>query len=205
MRSVRALIIGDMKNFPLLILLALLVSLAACEEHVDLSDQKRHTINEFSFSIPANWEVIQEAEEKGVRYLHIESPGLALVQVAVYDQEASFTLREYSNYSIENTEKKTLFGSRNEGTLKTIKKSFAGKVLTGYRNEYIWTIIVFPSQQVTEFFKLPNKNRGVFITTMAPEDNLIKVEKGFDLIISSFRQERRPNKRMQSDAAQPRR
>jgi len=189
MRSVRALINDSMKNSQLLILIAILVSLAACEEHVDLSDQKRHAINGFSFSIPANWEVIQEAEERGVSYLYIESPGLAIVQVTIYDQKASFTLREYAMYSIENTEKRTSFGSRNEGTLKKIKKSFAGKKLNGYRNEYIWTLVVFPSQQVTEFFKFPNKDRGIFITTMAPEDNLDKVEKGFDLIISSFTQE----------------
>ncbi len=182
------ILIGRMKKSQLIILIAILISLSACENYADINNHKKQLIGEFSFSLPANWEVIQEVAESGFRYLYVESPGLAIVQVAVYDQDASYTLREYAKYSIEHTEE-GVFGRRNEGTLQKIIKSFRGKKYSGYRNEYVWTIVVFRSLYHTEFFKLQSKDKDVFITTMAPVENLGKVGKGFELIISSFGKE----------------
>lgn len=70
----------------------LLFALLGCEKAADISSPVKYEKENVSFLYPQNWKITDDAIQKGVRYLIVESPADAIFIVKIYSKKMLFHL-----------------------------------------------------------------------------------------------------------------
>ena len=174
---------GSLKHSILAIALCLV---SACEREADLDNLAEYSNGDMKFTMPGNWAVTEDVEEDGFRYLFIETSGDAIVVITAYPLEDSIPLRDYVDWTIESSVEEFPIGSRDAGSVMEIRKPVADRVYGGFRNEFVVTLAGIEVPHTATYFGFATKRRAAYISTQVATEDLDKVDRGFDLVISTF-------------------
>lgn len=171
--------------------LILLIFLTSCEYGADLDNQRKYSNKEISFSYPGNWQVTEDSESEGARYIFIESPGEAIMTIEIYDHEDSYDL-----YNFVQLERQLLLNEFPKlvqidapDVIKITEKTIAGEKMVGLSYEINMSIIGVDVPHVTEVFEISNAKKSAFLSAQVATEDRHLVSDGFDLILSSFKHE----------------
>jgi hypothetical protein len=175
-----------MKFLKYIIFITAFSTLGACEKQADLNNIEQYTKDGVSFSIPGNWSVTEDIEEDGFRYVFVETSGDAIVTVNTYLKEKSFPLREYVEWTIESSTNEMPVGSRNEGTISEIQTLIDEQTFQGYKNQFVVSLAGIEVPHIAEFYAKGSNSKIAYISSQVANEDLSKVQKGFELILSTF-------------------
>lgn len=175
------------------ILLAVLIStftlLTGCEREADLTHTSSYQKNGFSFSLPGNWEVKEDVQDEGYRYLLVSSPGDAMLIITQFQHKNTIKLRDYIDGIINSSSAEMPIGEREEGKLTAIERKLSGNVFKGYVNDFNISLAGISVPHTAEFFDISNKETDIFLFTQVSNEDRDKVKEGFDLVLSTFNAE----------------
>ncbi len=175
-----------MKTTGFFAFIIVLLALVTCERQADLNNPATYSSNGLDFSMPSNWKVTEDVEDSGFRYLFVETPGDAIVIVSIYSKQDSPALLEYVNWAIESSTREMPFGSRTEGSIAEIQKTIGQRRFSGYQNEFMVSVAVVDVPHITDYYLIETDSASVFLTTQVSVEDQAKVERGFDLILSTL-------------------
>jgi len=166
-----------------------LLFISSCsEKQADIINTKIYEVAHLSFSYPANWEVTEDIENEGVRFLFIESPGDAIIKVEVYDNGESFDLKEFVRLDIDAFKQEVpSILNLAEGKITPISRQYNQKEFNGYRYEFNISIANIDIPHVSDFFISVSPKKTAYITNQVAIEDLGKVSSGFKLVLSSFK------------------
>ena len=156
-----------------------------CGEQADLATAKEYSKDGLSFSIPGNWRVEEDAvNANGTRYVLVEVPD-AVIAVNIYSSERPMPFREYVEEMVESSSKMKI-GSRTRGTVSEVTGSFGGRVLQGYKNEFVVSIAGVGTPHEVEFYSFSSGKQIAYVSSAVAREDLPRIRKGFELMLSTF-------------------
>lgn len=171
----------------LAVLFSFLILLGCGERKADVKNAVLYNKEGVSFNLPGNWAVTEDEEDDGIRYLFVETPGDALVVIHVFANiDEAPRLEDYADFFVQESMNNMPVGSRSRGLITEIHKTLGDKAFHGYRNAFTATFVGQEYPHTVEFFSVSSSDRSAYLTTQVADEDLPKVEKGFEQIISSF-------------------
>lgn len=158
------------------------------ERNANVINSENYHKSGISFSYPGNWEVTEDLEENGYRYIFIESPGDAIAKIEIYDK-GNFKLSEFVELDIESlkSEMPKFFKLSDRGEIKELQKVIGEKLLKGYRYEFNLSILGVDVPHVTEYYMFQSKTESAYISNQVAVEDLSKVQNGFNIILDDFK------------------
>ena len=176
-----------MKYLKRTIYICFLVLLCACENNADLKNTKDYAKDGLTFTMPGNWNVTEDSDAEGYRYLIVETPGDAILTVNIFPKdESSLHLKEYVDWFIEETINNFPIGSRDEGIMTKISYSDGDKQFNGFKNEFTVSLVGVDIPHIAMFSTKESNLKIAYIHSQVAVEDLAKTEQGFELIQSSF-------------------
>ena len=176
-----------MRNPKLFLFLALFLVLSACERPADLENTDEYSRDGISFSLPGNWEVTEDVEDAGFRYLFVETPGGAIIVISAFPTEFSSSLLEHVEWTIQHAIDEMPIGKRSEGSVMEIQNTISDQAYSGYKNEFAISLAGFNVPHIAEFYRFTTNTKHAFIQFQVSIEDLSKVRGGFDLVLSTFK------------------
>ena len=163
--------------------------LFSCDEAADLSNSQTYMKNGVSFMLPGNWKVVDDFTEEGFRYIDIATSSDAVAGISVFSNGATISLEDYVDLIIDSFNEMLPVGSRNRGEILALKADNKRNVAKVIRNKFAITLASVEVPHTADFFQMKTNSDLVIIFTQTPDDDKELVQKGFDQLIHSFRQE----------------
>ncbi len=163
--------------------------LFACDEAADLSNSQAYVKDGVSFTLPGNWKVVDDFTEEGFRYIDIATSSDAVAGISVFSNGAAISLEDYVDLIIDSFNDMLPVGSRNRGEVFELETDNKDKVAKALRNQFAITLANVEVPHTADFFQMKANSDLIIIFTQTPDDDKELVQKGFDQLIHSFRQE----------------
>jgi hypothetical protein len=138
--------------------------------------------------MPANWRVTEDEDDHGFRYLFVETPGDAIITMNVFPSDRSKPFKQFVETFIESSRKElTSHVSIEDAKLSEIETKLEDRTLLGYKSEFVVSLsrVDVPHQQV--FYSFRSDTRVAYVSCQVAVEDLSKVEKGFELVLSTFK------------------
>lgn len=175
-----------MKSIIATISLLFVAMLAGCETPLDVSKTEEYSNNGISFTLPAAWDVTEDEDFEGFRYLSIEGSDTAALIANSYPIEASPTLNDYVHDMVEASVSDLTLGSRDKGTVSEITTTIGTQAFKGVQNTFTISMFGVDVPFTAKFYRRESASRVVYIMSQVATEDLDEVEKGFELVIASF-------------------
>ena len=166
--------------------LLLAFGLFACEEQADLSGSQTYAKDGVSFTLPGNWEVVEDIADEGFRYISIESSGDAVAGVSVFYNGVRIELEDYIDLIIDNFNDELPVGSRNRGEVFEFTPDNKENVVKAIRNQFAITLASVEVPHTSDFYEMKTDSDFAVIFTQVSDGDKDLVQKGFDQILNSF-------------------
>lgn len=173
-----------------ILLLTIIITLASCTEHqADIENVKQYENNGITFEYPGNWEVSEDIEESGFRYLFVEAPREAILKIEIYPKKESFTLLEFIDLDIKGFESEvpTGFTISDKSAITKTQKLVSGKLSTGYKYSFNLSALGTDVPHVQEYYMLNTDSKSVYVMTNVADEDLHLEETGFELILKTIK------------------
>jgi hypothetical protein len=153
----------------------LLLGLLACVFNIDIAagePLKRYDGKMVSFSYPAGWKM-KPGFLSGLEYnIMIENDESAILFITFHDYSDKKILKEIIREDQINTPETPV--SETAGTLSEVRRSFGGKIYSGFRREYSVTLSgdifsISKSKMRKEYFLIDCKPRSVEVAAQASD------------------------------------
>ncbi|KKJ78719.1 hypothetical protein WH95_01160 [Kiloniella litopenaei] len=178
--------IGMWKNICSLLLVFVLF---ACDEPADLANSQSYEKDGVSFILPGNWKVVGEEREEGFRYIDIATSTDAVAGISVFSNGAMFNLEDYVNLIIDSFNDLLPVGSRDRGDIVEFEVDQTDKVEKALRNQFSITLADVEVPHTADFYEMKVQSDRVIIFTQTTNEEKELVQKGFDQLIQSFKQD----------------
>lgn len=170
----------------LIVFLLVCFGLTACEQTGNTQSQTQYAHMGLSFAMPGNWKVTEDAHEEGFRYIHVETPGDAILTISILeDYEVEF-FDEYLSISMDAVIQSMPIGERDRGTLQPVMREINGIQSKGMKNQFVASFLGVDVPHVGEYQMILHAGNTIMFMSQTATEDLHKVEAGFDLIFKTF-------------------
>ncbi len=160
--------------------------LTACESSLDISKTKEYSKNGIHFTLPAQWDVTEDEDDEGFRYIVVEDSDVATLIINSYPTPSAPTLNDYVNDMIETSVADLTIGSREKGAISEISTTIGAQVFVGIQNSFTITLFGVEVPFTANFYDKKSDSQVVHIMSQAPTEDLADAAPGFELILASF-------------------
>ncbi|MDJ0986748.1 MAG: hypothetical protein QNJ26_14495 [Desulfobacterales bacterium] len=160
--------------------------LFGCERPADVASPLMYDHHSIRFSYPANWQVTEDVEQPGFRYLFVETPGDAIFIAQIYSEQYALTLDEFAESFSESTKQEVPIGKIEENVFFEAEKETTSGMQIGIKENFNIVLLGEKVPHTREYFSINTIDKRAFLISQAAAEDWIKVEPGFDLIFSSF-------------------
>ena len=170
-------------------ILVLLFFISACsEDQADIKNPLKYNKSDISFSYPSNWEVTEDTEIEGVRFIFIESSGDAITKIEVYSIDESYELKEYVELDIDAfvEEMPSMITVDGDNEIEEINTSIKGVEFNGYKYEFDISVVGIDVPHVSEFYSFYSPQKAAYFSSQVAVEDLEKVKDGFEQLLSTF-------------------
>ncbi len=157
-----------------------------CEQQAQTGSPQRYDTGGLRFDYPGNWRVTEDTKDAGVHAVTIETPGDAIVVAQRFDAGLDIDLDVFVDTLMDNAQQMMPVG--NVGNLS---KAPASRLVAGQQvNGIVCTFDIqlagesVPHTQMT--YKIDHPNGPAIITCQVADEDLSKVQAGFEQILDSL-------------------
>lgn len=165
---------------------ALLALLFGCGEVAASKTTLSYENEGVSFRLPSNWEVTEDVEVEGFRYLFVETPGEAILTIHLYPADESFDLEGYVASSMDNLTGEMPIGEISIGSNIPIVREVDTVEFAGIQSHFSIEILSIEVPHLVRHFSITQEGFDINISEQVSAEDLHLVEDGFDLVLSSF-------------------
>ncbi|WP_417454580.1 hypothetical protein [Kiloniella sp.] len=141
------------------------------------------------FILPGNWKVVGDKSEEGFRYIDIATSTDAVAGISVFSNGATIKLEDYVNLIIDSFNDLLPVGSRDRGGIVEFEVDQNDNVEKALRNQFSVTLADVEVPHTADFYEMNVQTDRVIIFTQTTNKQKELVQKGFDQLIQSFRQD----------------
>jgi hypothetical protein len=164
------------------------IALLGCERQANLKQRNTYEKDGLSFLMPANWRVTDDQDDHGFRYLSVETPGNAIIVMNVYPLDQSEPFKQYVETLIESSRKELMsLASIKKERLFEIETKLEDRTLAGFKSEFVASLVGIDVPHQMVFYSFRSDARIAYVSCQVAVEDLSKVEKGFELVLSTFR------------------
>ncbi len=167
------------------LLLCCVVFSACGERKADLDNPNHYSAHGMAFDYPGNWKVTDDQDMGGgVYFITIESPGNALVMVHRMPDLVALDIRAFGEELAKNTQKEMPIGEASPsrfGAVKTLGMYEAMK------EEFVISLLNQRVPHLRTYYRRVDSGVSWYITTQVSKEDVKAVQKGFELVVRSFR------------------
>ncbi len=172
-------------HIPYLVISLLL--LVGCGERSAKTDNPRsYNKAGIAFEYPGNWEVTEDEQLAGLRYLFVETPGDAIVIIQIYSADDALEIRDFAQNFARSAQEETPFGNVSASVFSSVEKSNGYEILT---ERFSITLLGENVPHTRIYRRKPVDNKVCLIVAQVAVEDLSKVTMGFEQIFSSFKYE----------------
>lgn len=162
------------------------LALAGCEQAADISSPTVYEKNHVGFSFPANWDVSEDATQDGVRHIFVESPGDAIFIALLYPRTDAVSLREFAEWFSAQAGEETPVANVGESAFSDLEKASGQLSGEAIGEDFSLSLLGMEIPHRRGYYTTESGDRTAFLVTQVANDDLGKVQPGFDLILGSF-------------------
>lgn len=170
----------------MLLLVVLTVSLlAGCERAADVASPEHFDDKGLRFSLPGNWEVTSNETNPHFRHLLVETPGDAIVIMHIYAKDEALSLDDFARVFSRQVTEAMPFGEVS-GNAFTAREQAPGSLhAPGVLEHFDIEVMSVKVPHQRSYFTAQHAGRVLFVVTQALDEDLVKVQPGFDLVLST--------------------
>jgi len=156
------------------------------ERSVETDTPRSYSKAGIKFEYPGNWEVTEDGQQAGLRYLIVESPGDAILTIQIYPADDALTIQEYAkNFARLSKEGTLFFVSVSTSTFTSANRSNGYEVLIEHFSDSVFKFLI-ETPYTRTYRRKPIGSKVCFIITQEPNVYHSNVNKGFEQIFLSF-------------------
>ena len=158
-----------------------------CEMQADLKNTVEYRDSDISFTLPGNWNITENVDNGGFRYLIVETTGDALLTLNIFPSKGSSSLKEYVENIVVSITKNFPIGKRNKGSIIEVQTVVDGRAFKGYENQFIVTLLGEEIPHLSYFYYQESDSRVAYLSAQVALEDIDKVREGFELTLSSLK------------------
>ena len=166
------------------LLFAALVLVSGCEKSAITDQPKLYSKTGLEFQYPMNWKVTEDAEQADRRYLFVETPGDAILIIMLYSAREAPPVQEFARDFAQSAKQEVPIGKVHPSTFGSVKTAGGHEVLT---EKFTITVLGEKVPHSRTYVRKPFGKSVSYLIAQVADEDLPKVTKGFEQIITSFR------------------
>ena len=170
----------------ILVILSFAFLVSSCEKIAETGKPQQYKGDGFSFTYPGNWNISEDVDEEGMRYLIVESPGNAIFLAQVYDEETAPDLDTYAQWYSDQAKTQMPFGTAEPGKRTKNERRIDGELRSGLYERFDVRLAGTRTPQILEYYRVDSGGKAYILVSFVPDTDLDQVSPGFDQIFGSF-------------------
>jgi hypothetical protein len=164
----------------------ILISFLGLERAADISSPASYAKQDIRFSYPRNWEVTEDVQREGYRYLFVESPGAAMFIAQIYSKQDAVPLSKFAERFSAQARQDIPVANIGRSSFSAIEKATVSGRKKGIREGLSLTLLGMQVPHTREYYLIDANDKIAYLISQTATEDLSKVQPGFNLIFRSF-------------------